>query len=605
VALLAQGQREEALAAAARAVNDNPEDAGWRVVLGAVLVEMQQLTEGERVLRDALRMAPDAPEAAYNLSVALRRQGRIEEQCEVLARIPRQWEGAPRVLSDLSQAGLFLLSSGRNEGAVRAYSAILAMQPAARPALYNLALALIALQRHDEAVNVMRHAFTMGHRDAEMLSILVNAKGMGCDWENLDDFVEALRSAAREPENRPAHPQTAQYLPQVTPEEQKQWAEAYSTIIFAGLEPVARPARAPSQRLRVGYISSDFRDHAVAWLVVALLENHDRERFEIHAYSTAHSPAPSQVGARIARAADFAVNATRMIGREIAERIAADGIDVLVDLGGHTQGGRLDILAYRPAPVQGHFLGYAGTTGAPFVDFFIADAVTVPPGSESHFSERVLRMGRCCLPGDPTRAVPQPAPRAQHGLPEGAVVLCSFNQAVKIRPAVFERWCAMLQAIPNGVLWLRDPGDAARRRLLEVAARWRVDSRLAFASHLPTREAHMSRLAAADIALDTFPYGSHTNAADALWAGVPLITVRGETFASRVGASLLATAGLDEWAFDDAARASHAVVSLANDPAKLAAAKAKAAAARASTLFDAAGFARDFERLLLQAASRA
>jgi predicted O-linked N-acetylglucosamine transferase (SPINDLY family) len=239
------------------------------------------------------------------------------------------------------------------------------------------------------------------------------------------------------------------------------------------------------------------------------------------------------------------------------------------------------------------------------VDFFVADAITVPPGSESHFSERVLRMARCCLPGDPTRPVPEPAPRARHGLPQGAVVLCSFNQAVKIRPAVFDRWCTMLQAIPNAVLWLRDPGDAARRRLMEFAARWRVDTRLVFAPHVPTREEHMSRLAAADIALDTFPYGSHTNAADALWAGVPLITVRGETFASRVGASLLATAGLDEWAFDDAARASDAVVSLANDPARLAAAKAKAAAARSSALFDAAGFARDFERLLLQAASRA
>ncbi len=603
--LFARGQREEALAAAAHAVNDNPEDAGWRVVLGAVLVEMQQLAEGERVLRDALRMAPDDREAAYNLSVALRRQGRIEEQCEVLARIPKEWAGAPRALSDLSQAGLFLLSSGRNEGAVRAYTAILAMQPDARPALYNLALALNALKRHDEAANVMRHALTMGHRDAEMLSILVNAKGMGCDWEDLDAFVEALRAAARAPENHPAHPQTAQYLPQVTPAEEKLWAEAYSRTIFAGLEPVARPARAPSPKVRVGYLSSDFRDHAVAWLVVALLENHDRERFEVHAYSTAHSPAPSQVGVRIARAADVAVNATRMTGREIAERIAADGIDVLVDLGGHTQGARLDILAYRPAPVQGHFLGYAGTTGAPFVDFFVADAVTVPPGSESHFSERVLRMARCCLPGDPTRPVPAPAPRAQCGLPEGALVLCSFNQAVKIRPAVFERWCAMLQAIPNGVLWLRDPGDSARRRLMEFARRWRVEARLAFASHVPTREEHMSRLAAADIALDTFPYGSHTNAADALWAGVPLITVRGETFASRVGASLLATAGLDEWAFDDAARASDAVVALANDPAKLAAAKAKAAAARNSALFDAAGFARDFERLLLQAASRA
>ena len=603
-ALLAQGQREEALAAAAREVNENPQDAGWRVVLGAVLVEMQQLAEGEKVLRDALRMAPDAPEALFNLAVALRQQGRAEEQVDMLARIPAAWPGAGRVHADLSQAGLFLLMSGRHEGAVRAYRALLTIQPGARAALYNMALALGALGRHDDVAAVIREAFAAGHRDAELLAMLANAKGMACDWESLDAVVEQLRAAAREPGSRPPHPQSAQYIAQVTPAEQKHWAESYSRTIYAGLEPIARPPRPPSERLRVGYVSSDFRDHAVAWLVVGLLENHDRERFEVFAYSTAASPAPSEVGARIARAVERPFNASRMTGREMAERIAADGIDVLIDLGGHTQGSRLDVLAYRGAPVQGHFLGYAGTTGTPFVDFFVADGIAVPRGAEANFSERVLRMDRCCMPTDPKRPVPQPAPRAGLGLPADAVVLCSFNQPVKIRADTFASWCAILQSVPHAVLWLRDPGEPARSRLLAAAARWRVDSRLVFAAHVPTREEHMSRLAAADIALDTFPYGSHTNAVDALWAGLPLITRRGETFASRVGASLLHTAGLDEWIFDDAARASQAVIALASDAAALAAAKARVRTARSSALFDAAGFARDFERLVLQAAGR-
>jgi predicted O-linked N-acetylglucosamine transferase (SPINDLY family) len=603
-ALLAQGQREEALAAAAREVNENPGDAAWRVVLGAVLVEMQQLTEGERVLRDALRMAPDSPDALFNLSVALRRQGRAEEQAAVLARIPPTWPGAPRVHADLAQAALFLLMSGRHEGAVQAYRALLNIQPGARAALFNMALSLTALGRHDDVSAVIREAFAAGHRDAELLGMLVNAKGMGCDWESLDAVVEQLRAAAREPGSRPAHPQTAHYLPQVSAAEQKQWAQSYSRTIFGGLEPVTRPAVPRGERLRVGYISSDFRDHAVAWLVVGLLENHDRDRFEVFAYSSASSHAPSEVGARIARAVEHPVNAARMTGREAAERIAADGIDVLVDLGGHTQGARLDILAYRPAPAQCHFLGYAGTTGAPFVDFFIADDVTVPPGAEAHFSERVLRMDRCFMPSDPKRPVPEPAARASLGLPAGAVVLCSFNQAVKIRPDTFASWCAILQSVPNALLWLRDPGEPARSRLVAAAARWRVDSRLVFAAHVATREEHMARLAAADLALDTFPYGSHTNAVDALWAGVPLITTRGETFASRVGASLLHGAGLDEWVFDDAAKASSAVVALASEPGALQAAKAKARGARASALFDAAGFARSLESVLMRAAGR-
>jgi protein O-GlcNAc transferase len=603
-ALLAQGQREEALAAAAREVNENPQDAGWRIVLGAVLVEMQQLAEGERVLRDALRMAPDTPEALFNLAVALRRQGRAEEQVDLLSRIAATWPGAGRVHAELSQAGLFLVMSGRYEAAVRAYRALLAIQPGARPALYNMALALTALRRYDDAAAVIREAFAAGHRDAELLAMLANAKGMACDWESLDAVVEQLRVAARDPGSRPAHPQSAQYLPQVTPAEQKQWAESYSRTIYAGLEPIVRPSRAPGDRLRVGYVSSDFRDHAVAWLAVGLLENHDRERFDVFAYSTAASPAPSEVGARIARAVERPFNASRMTGREIAERIAADGIDVLVDLGGHTQGSRLDILAYRGAPLQGHFLGYAGTTGAEFVDFFVADAVTVPPGAERHFTEKVMRMERCCLPTDPARPIPQPASRVELGLPADAVVLCSFNQSIKIRPDTFAAWCAILQAVPNAVLWLRDPGEPARSRLVAAAARWRVESRLAFAPHVPAREQHMSRLAAADIALDTFPYGSHTNAVDALWAGIPLVTTRGATFASRVGASALRTAGLDEWVFDDPANASQAVIALASDPAALAAAKERVRAARSSALFDAAAFARDFERVLLAAAGR-
>lgn len=603
-ALLQQGQREEALAAAAREVNDNPQDAGWRVVLGAVLVEMQQLTEGERVLRDALGMAPNAPDALFNLSVALRRQGRIEEQVDLLARIPADWGGLQRVSQDLAQAGLFLLMSGRHEGAVRAYRALLALQPGARAASYNLALALTALSRHDEAIVAIAGALAAGHVDAELLGMLVNAKGMACEWRVMDEAIEELKRAAREPGTRPVHPQTAQYLAQVSPPEQKQWAEAYSRTIFAGLEPVKRTERGPSKRLKVGYISSDFRDHAVAWLVVGLLENHDRERFETFAYSTAASPEASEVGARIARAIETPVNASRMTGREIAERIAADGIDVLVDLGGHTPGGRLDILAYRGAPAQGHFLGYAGTTGADFVDFFVADGITVPPGGEANFTERVLRMDRCCLPNDPKRPVPVATPRAQLGLPEDGVVLCSFNQPIKIRPAIFDAWCVLLQSAPNALLWLRDPGESARKRLQAHAARWHVDSRLLFAPHLSTREAHMARLAAADVALDTFPYGSHTNAADALWAGVPLVTAFGETFASRVGASMLATAGLSEWAFDDPRKALEFVASLARDPTKLAAAKEKARAARGSALFDAPAFARDFERRLLMAAGR-
>jgi protein O-GlcNAc transferase len=288
--------------------------------------------------------------------------------------------------------------------------------------------------------------------------------------------------------------------------------------------------------------------------------------------------------------------------RTAAQRIARDEIDVLVDLGGYAGGSPIDVLACRPAPVQGHFLGYPGTTGAPFVDFFVADEVTVPHGTESTFTEKVLRMPRCCQPNDPKLAIPSRPRRADVGLPEDAVVLCSFNQPVKLRPAVFEDWCRMLAAIPRAVLWLRDPGASARARLQSFAAARGIDvARIVFAAHKP-RSAHLERLASADLALDPFPYGSHTTASDALWAGVPLVTRRGETFASRVGASLLDAAGLGDWAFDDPRAGYERVVSMASDGKRLAEARERVEAARASALFDSTAFARDFESLLLAAA---
>ena len=278
---------------------------------------------------------------------------------------------------------------------------------------------------------------------------------------------------------------------------------------------------------------------------------------------------------------------------------------MLVDLGGYVKRSRMEILAYRPALVQGHFLGYPGTTGAPFVDFFVADGVTVPEGRDDTFTERVLRMPGCYQPNDPGRPLPEKLSRAQCGLPDAALVLVSFNQAVKIRPRVLGEWCRLLQALPGAHLWLLDPGPAPIERLRSFARSRGIDpARLVFAPQVAPQE-HLSRLSSADLAIDTFPYVSHTTASDALWAGVPLITTRGETFASRVAASVLAAAGCADWAFEDPAKAFDATVAMGRDPRLRAEARARVERSRGSTLFDAAAFARDFERCIETAAGKA
>jgi predicted O-linked N-acetylglucosamine transferase (SPINDLY family) len=352
----------------------------------------------------------------------------------------------------------------------------------------------------------------------------------------------------------------------------------------------------------VGYLSADFYSHATSYLVAAMLEEHDRARFEVFAYSTAADDG-SATRKRVESAVEHFVEIRGMPAHNAARRIAADSLDVLVELGGYVKNSAIGLLALRPAPVQVHFLGYAGTIGAPFVDYLVADGVVAPEGGEANFTERILRMPHCYQPNDPRRASAEPKPRSAYGLPDDALVLCSFNQSVKLRPESFARWCALLQALPAAVLWLPGTATPIVERLRDAARSHGVDpARIVFAPHAP-HEDHIARLRHADIAVDTFPYTSHTTASDALWAGVPLITTFGKTFASRVAASVLRAAGFGEWAFDDADRAFEATLALARDGAARRQARARLAAeVRTSPLFDAAGFARAFEAHLERAA---
>jgi protein O-GlcNAc transferase len=514
----------------------------------------------------------------------------------VAVRAPRE----PRALEKLAGA---CLAAGDAAGAAQAYREHLALEPASRSTPQNLALALSSLGEGAEAKRVLAKAIADGHDDAEMLDALAYFKARECDWEGLDEIVERLRVKATRPGGRAAHPQTSLYFAQVTAMDQRRWAETWVAARMPAAAPTPRrTARGATARLKVGFLGGDFHVHATAWLIAGMLEHRDPARFEFVAYS--HGPDDgSALRARLRRAFDRFEDVAALASRDIARRIRGDEIDVLLDLGGFVESARLDVLAWRPAPLQGHYLGYPGTTGAPFVDFFIADAHCAPPEIEGAFSERILRMPHCYQPNDPRRERGAPPTREAAGLPPHGTVLCSFNQPFKITAAVFERWCRLLQAMPQSRLWLLAFDAEAQRNLQARARAFGVDpARLVFAERIPQAE-HLGRMHHADLAIDTFPCGSHTTASDALWAGVPLVTVRGETFASRVASSLLATAGCADWVFDDPDAAFDATLALARSPDALAAARSRVENARiASPLFDAAGYARDFEALLRDAA---
>jgi predicted O-linked N-acetylglucosamine transferase (SPINDLY family) len=558
------------------------------------LASLGRVEDAKGAAERAVSMAPQSVEVRCLAGEALAHAGdplgAVRHFDAAIARRPR----APSVLQKI---GLASLAAGDWARAAQAFEDQRRIAPRERTPLHNLGVALTELGRRDDAVRVFREALDAGHRDAAVLSALVQLKGLVCDWDGLDALTRELREIALIPSREPAQPQASLYITGVSAAEQRAWAENWARATFGKIAPLPQRAARPSDRLRIGYLSADFYDHATSLLMAGMLEERDSARFEVFAYSTGRDDG-SAIRARLVRAVDRFVDLREVPARMAARRIADDALDVLVDLGGYVKGSAMEILAYRPAPLQGHFLGYPGTTGAAFVDFFVADGVTVPPGSEAGFTERVLRMPACYQPNDPRRVLPAPRTRSELGLPEDALVLCSFNQGLKLRPPVFEAWCRLLEALPGALLWISDNGDSANARLRAFARDRGIDpARIVFASYVPQAD-HISRLAVADIALDTFPCSSHTTASDALWAGVPLVTTYGETFASRVAASILTAAGCADWAFHDAAKAFDATLALARDRELRGAARGRLERVRSSRLFDAAVFARDFENLL-------
>jgi predicted O-linked N-acetylglucosamine transferase (SPINDLY family) len=389
-------------------------------------------------------------------------------------------------------------------------------------------------------------------------------------------------------------------LPGTTPAEQRRCAENWAANRYGPLlaEGRARPAHAclkSSAKLRIGYLSGDFRLHPLAFLASELFELHDREHFEITAYSYGTDDG-TPARRRLQRAFDRFVDIRPQSLHETAQRIAQDGIDILVDLTGFTQTSRSGILALRPAPIRINWLGYPGSMGGTIADYLIADACIVPAGAEAHYGERLVRLPDTYQPNDRQRPQAEAPERSSCGLPDDAFVFCCFNQSFKITPQVFDVWMNILRPIPRGVLWLLECNRWARDNLLRQAQARGIDpARIVFAPRVPIGQ-HLARQRLADLFLDTLPYNAHTTASDALWAGLPLVTCRGDSFASRVAASLLQAADLPELVTQSLQEYEARAVQLATQPEALRAVRVKLEGVRASRLFDTPRFARHLEQ---------
>ncbi len=585
-----RGLHLDALALLEQAFAHHPENLELHVLAGHSTRALGDMARAALHYARAVEAKPDYAEARVMLAWSLRALDRRDE-----ART--QYLEAIRINPDLIEAhnnlGVLYHDAGELEPAIAAYREVLVRQPQHIEARRNRAAALRALGRVTEALAEFETlvAFNPGHAYSELM--IRHSRRELADWRTYAADVEKVREIATA--------QAGAFSPfllfawPVSPDVLLQAAHAYALRSLPPVPAVAPQPRTQPIKLRIGYIAADYRDHVLTAVVPEVFERHDRSNFEIFAYS--YGPDDGGAGRkRIQNAVDHFVDIRAVADDTATARIRADQIDILVDLTAFTGSVRHGIPMRRPAPLMINWLGYPGTSGSPAVDYLVADAFTVPPEAEKYFSEKIIRLPGAAQPHDSTRAVATTQGRAVYGLPEKGLVFCSFNYVQKLTPEIFAAWMALLREVPGSVLWLRaDKPEVLANLRREAAAAGVEASRLVFAARAASNAEHLARYGAADLALDSFPYGAHTTANDALWVGCPLLTLTGETVPSRVAGGILTAAGLPELVTTSLAAYQDTALRLAKQPEALAALKAKVKAAREAAHFDTARFTRRLE----------
>jgi protein O-GlcNAc transferase len=593
LALHRRGAVAEAAARYADILRADPGNAEAHCYLGMIACQHGRFAEGAERARQSLACDRGNPRAHVLLGRALAALGRPNDALE-------NFDSAIALEPDAARAhghrADLLAELGRNAEAIVSYDRALALAPDAVADWFNRGGALIAVGRYEEAIASLQRAAALDPKlgGADVLRApLFLSKLRICDWTNYRQDAAQLISMIRA--NEPLSVPFAALLLPCSPAEQLQCARRYVQDQPAP-PPLWRGEIYSHDRIRVAYLSADFREHATSHLAVGLFEQHDRSRFEITALSFGEDD-NSAIRRRVAAAFERFVDVRGSSDQDIAELMRRLEIDIAVDLMGFTKDHRLGVLARRPAPIQVNYLGYPGTLGAPYVDYILADATVIPEEDEACYAERVVRLPGSYQVNDDKRSISPSIPsRRDCGLPEDAFVFCCFNNTQKLNPDIFDVWMRVLQAVDDSVLWLLEGSATASANLRAAAERRGVAGRrLIFAGKTGLPE-HLARQRQADLFLDTLPYNAHTTASDALWAGLPVLTQIGAAFPGRVAASLLRALGLPELITTTPQDYERRAIELAKSPDVLAALRRKLAANRTTTpLFDTALFARRIE----------
>lgn len=565
--------------------------------LGLILHMHKRHGEAEDAFRHALAIRPDYSDAYNNLGLLLADLKRTQAA-------EAAYRQAVTIRPDFAEAhnnlGLLLVDLKRVQEAEAAYRQAVAIHPGFSEVHNNLGILLVNCERFSDAETAFRSAAACKPDNGYSVGQIDHMMRYQCAWASLSESEKAITSLLATDRATGVSPFALLAIPDISPLQQRQAGKMFAEkYLHADLPIIPLRAEAASKnRLRIGYLSEDFHEHATAWLLAGVLERHDRSSLSVFAYS--YGPdCEAPIRQRLISACERFRDIRSLSDQDAARQIAEDEIDILVDLKGYTGNTRLGIPALRPAPVIVSWLGYPGTLGdSRLADFIIGDPVVTPLSHAGHFSEALALMPHCYQPTDRERAIGNKPTRAEAGLPESGFVFCSFNQSYKFNPQMFSLWCRLMEQVPHSVLWLLEPNSAAIANLrTEAVARGIDPSRLIFAPKRPQTD-HLGRLQLADLALDTFPCTSHTTGSDALWAGVPLVTKIGETFASRVAASLLYAAGLPELVTTSDSSYFDLALTLAQHPDHLAAIRKKLHTGRTeSRLFNSARFAKDLERI--------
>lgn len=621
-----QGRLNEAERDLRKILRKAPEHLGALNVLAIVLVTLKRHAEAEPYLKTAIRLQPRSDVTLYNYGLVLKALNRPDEALQrftdalalnpdtaetlnnrgtvfndirdhvaALADFDRALALDPRHAGAHFNRSKSLAELARYDDALAACDAALALQPDMAEAWFGRGFIFAKLRRPAEAATAYLRARALNPELPLLKGNLLHQKMLTCDWSGIDALISEIEAdlaagkLAAEPFGWQGIARTEASL--------QRCAELANAAQF-GKTPASKVNRniAPSDKIRVGYLSGEFREQATSLLLVGVLEQHDRSKFEIVAFDNGFDDG-GPTRQRIGRAVDRIIDISAMGDVEATSAIRAENIDILVNLNGYFGAQRNGVFARRAAPVQVNYLGFPGTLGAGFMDYILADQHVLPAEHRRFYSEKVGWLPHCYQANDDRRDIAAVGPtREDCGLPSDGFVFCCFNNAYKITPDVFDRWMRILAAVEGSVLWLLDDGEAVVANLRrEAEARHVEPSRLVFAKRLPPAD-HLARHRCADLFLDTLPYNAHTTASDALWAGLPLLTCEGNTFAGRVAASLLRAIDLPDLIARSGSDFERRAMELARHPMELNAIRERLAHHRSiAPLFDTRKSARSIE----------